>query len=109
MRAINKSLLTFVLCTLATTSVLAAPMHIVITVPQGAAGGANLPGLLAEWRQTGAVADAFLLASVQAKDPAFGSIAVLQFPDEASVEHWRQKGKSHLGAGVITTAVDTEA
>jgi phosphate transport system substrate-binding protein len=110
MHAVTKSVFVcFILGTLAAASILAAPMHIVITVPQGAQGGHALPGLLAEWRQTGAVADAFLLDSAQAKDPAFRSIAVLQFPDPASVELWRHKGKPHLGAGVVTTAVDTLA
>ena len=68
-----------------------------------------MPGLLAEWRQTGAIADAFLLNSVQGKDAPFRSVAVLQFPDRAAVEHWRQKGATHLGAGVIATNVDTLA
>ena len=102
-------LFSVLLSALSPTPVIGGPVHIVVTVPQGAPGGAHLPGLLAEWRQTGAVADAFLLTSVQGKDAAFRSVAVLQFPDQASVRHWRQKGAAQLGGGVITTDVDTLA
>jgi phosphate transport system substrate-binding protein len=97
------------LSALSATQLIAGPVHLVITIPQGNEADVNLPGLLAEWRQTGAVADAFLLSSTPAREAAFRSVAVLQFPDQASVEHWRKIGGTHLGAGVIATNVDTLA
>jgi hypothetical protein len=101
----------------AATTVFAAPSYLVITVPSGAAGAASVPALLAEWRQTGLVADAWLLDSVpgkQSKAPEsngskFASLAVLQFPDDSSVDRWQQKAAPAIGAGVITTKVDTLA
>jgi phosphate transport system substrate-binding protein len=86
----------------------AAPAHIVITIPPGHAAG-NLPALLAEWRQTGTVADTFLLNSTAAKDATFTSVAVLQFPDQASLDTWRRTGAPKLEKIAIVTAVDTLA
>ncbi len=81
----------------------AAPTHIVITAPAVAAGRSGLPALLAEWRQTGKVSDAFLLDSSAEKSPAFAAVAVLEFPDESCVTRWQQTGQPALGAGLIVT------
>src|SRR5579883_1096371 len=87
----------------------AAPVHVVITVPPRASGGAGLPALLADWRQSGAVADAWLLNPAQSKQDEFVSMAVLQFPDEYALRRWQQNGARKIGPGVITTTVDTLA
>src|SRR5215469_13443343 len=101
-------LLSLFLACLSAGVAVAAPAHIVITVPPGKAPG-NLPALLAEWRQTGAVADTFLLNSTAAKDAAFTSVAVLQFPDQASLDTWRRTGAPKLEMSAIVIAVDTIA
>jgi hypothetical protein len=85
------------------------PAHIILTVPASATGASSLPALLAEWRQTGLIADAFLLTSAQSKESGFNSVAVLQFPDQTAVDRWQVKGAPSIGQGVITTKVDTLA
>ena len=88
---------------------MATPSYVVLTAPAGASGGARVPSLLAEWRETGMVADAWLLDMTNSKQPGFASLAVLQFPDESFLEHWQQKSAPAIGDGVIATKVDTLA
>ncbi len=109
MKATSRILLLPFAAWLAAGFALAMPAHIVITVPSGAQGGSTLPVLLAEWRQTGLIADAFLLKNVQSKESGFTSVAVLQFPDEAAVERWQTKGAPAIGQGLIAIRVDTLA
>ena len=71
---------------LAASTMCAAPSHVVITVPSGAPGGAGVPALLAEWRQTGLVADAWLLKCTDPKHQEIAALAVLQFPDQHSLD-----------------------
>jgi hypothetical protein len=105
-----KSLFRLSFCVaLAVYAAVAAPTYILITVPSGAPGGAGLPALLAEWRQTGMVADLWLLNSSQREKATFDSLAVLQFSDDAAVSAWQRNCASHMGAGAITTKVDTLA
>ncbi len=105
-----KRLNRFWLCAgLAVYAAAAAPTHILLTVAPDAPGGAGLPGLLAEWRQTGMVADAWLIDSAPRQQATFAAIAALQFPDEAAVEVWERKGAPLLGGGVVPTRVETLA
>ena len=97
------------LTTFAAKKAAAVPSYVVLTAPAGATGGAGLPALLAEWRQTGMVADTWLLDISNSKQPGYASVAVLQFPDESFLAHWQQKSAPGIGAGVITTKVDTLA
>jgi phosphate transport system substrate-binding protein len=94
---------------LAASTMCAAPSHVVITVPSGAPGGAGVPALLAEWRQTGLVADAWLLKCTDPKHQEIAALAVLQFPDQHSLDEWQQKGAPAIKEGLITTKVDTLA
>ncbi len=99
------------LATLAVASVLpaigsAAPAHVLITAGTGTAAQRDLPGQLAAWRADGAVSDAFIVESDGAKDAAFGVLAVLEFPDAADLDHWRQNEAKALGAGAAITDAD---
>ena len=94
---------------LAARPAMSAPSYVVLTAPAGASGGAGMPSLLAEWRQTGMVADAWLLNIANTKQPGFVSLAVLQFPDESFLNHWQRECAPSIGSGVIATKVDTLA
>jgi phosphate transport system substrate-binding protein len=86
----------------------AAPAHVVITVPAAAPGAAGLPALLADWRKSGQVSDAFLLDSTPAKGTSapFAQVAVLEFPDEDGLARWQAKSAPAVGAGLVVTPVD---
>lgn len=84
----------------------AEPAFVVLTVPtRTAAGAAELPSLLADWRMKGLVSDAFLLG-VAGPSPAFSEVAVLEFPNEDCVARWRQVGAPSLGSGIVATEAD---
>jgi phosphate transport system substrate-binding protein len=86
-----------------------SPEHILITAPSGAPGAPGLPAQLAGWRQDGLVSFAILLDSTQDKGAPFGSLAVLDFPDEASLAQWQRVAAPSLGAGLIVTRADALA
>jgi len=95
---------------LAAAAALAAPSHVVITGSAKAPGAAGLPALLAEWRQTGMVSDASLLANSQPKESsALDLVAVLEFPDQDCVSRWQAKGRPAIGAGLAVTEVEVVA
>jgi phosphate transport system substrate-binding protein len=84
----------------------AAPAYVVLTVPAGAAGAESLPAQLARWRQTGIVSSAVLLESAGARDRAFETLAVVEFPDAETLGRWQLTGARELGPGLIATPVD---
>ena len=84
----------------------AAPTHVIISASRGAPGAAGLAAQLSSWRQSGLISFVLLLDSKAAKDEAFGSLAVLDFPDEASLAQWQKVAAPSLGAGLIVTQVD---
>ena len=91
---------------LAAGMVAAAPVHVVITAPIGAAGAAGLPELLAQWRQQGLVSDVWAIDSTEGGKAAFGTLAVLEFPNDDCLVRWQQIGASALGAGLVATKAD---
>jgi phosphate transport system substrate-binding protein len=107
--ALPRAVLSCAALCLGSIAAVAAPSHVVITVPAGAAGAAGLPALLSDWRKDGLVSDDFLLAAAPAKAPAFAQVAVLEFPDGAGLARWRQEAAPSIGAGLIVTPVDRQA
>ncbi len=87
----------------------AAPACVLISVPAGAAGGASLPAQLATWRQSGLVSFALLFGNASAQEAPFRSLAVLDFPDEASLVQWQKVAAPQLGAGLVVTRADALA
>ncbi len=84
----------------------AAPAHVLVTVPPGAASGDSLEAQLAGWRQTGVLSSVLMLDSGGGKEAAFAAFAVLEFPDEDTLERWQKAGARELGPGVIATPAD---
>jgi len=87
----------------------AAPVYLVITAPIGAAGAEALPAQLTNWRQSGLVSSVILLDSADSKSNAFGSLTLLEFPDEASFGQWNTAAAPALGQGLIVTRADSLA
>jgi phosphate transport system substrate-binding protein len=87
----------------------AAPVYVVVTAPEGAAGGEALPSQLAHWRQSGLVSSVVLIDSSDAKSTAFGSLTLLEFPDEPSYAQWNTVAAPALGQGLIVTRADSLA
>ena len=83
----------------------AAPAIVIVTAAKPSAGLTALPALLADWRETGLVSDAFLLDSTTGKPAAFSATAVLEFPNEASLSRWQAVGAVNLGADLVVTPV----
>jgi hypothetical protein len=83
----------------------ATPSRVVLTATR-ASDAARMPSLLSEWRQSGVVAAAWLLDSVDSKPSGFASLAVLQFRNESSLERWQKKDAATIGPGIVATQVD---
>jgi len=83
----------------------AEPAHLLVSVPAGSDSG-PLPAQLAKWRQNGVVSQALLLESGGGKTAPFGTLAVLEFPDEETLLRWQQTGARELGAGLVATRAD---
>lgn len=88
----------------------AAPAHVLIRVPVGAAVPAELPPLLAHWRQSGQVADVLLLTQGRAEKPGekpgFAALAVLAFPSEGACAAWERAAAPALPAGLMVRRAD---
>jgi len=90
-----------------TAAASALPSHILLSAPADAPGLAKLPSLLADWRKSGLISDAWLLTSQGKAD--FAQLAVLEFPDDTCLARWQAAGKPSVGAGVVATTVDQYA
>ena len=85
---------------------LAAPAFVILTVTDKNASGDTLGQHLANWRHLGLVSDAQLLEGAAAEESVFSQLGILEFPDEAALEHWQQTGEGQLGDGVMVTVAD---
>lgn len=89
----------------------AAPTNVLIRVPAGSPTPAGLPELLAQWRQSGQVANVLLLTEGRGEKPGeaaqFSSLAVLEFPSENSATIWEKESAPSLPAGLIVRRADT--
>ncbi len=94
------------------TAVWAVPANVVIRVPAGQPMPAEVASLLAQWRQSGQVANALLLTQGRAENPGsdhkaqFETFAVLEFPSENSAEIWQKESAPALPAGLIVRRAD---
>ena len=83
----------------------AAPTNVLIRVPAGTASPAELPELLAKWRQSGQVANVLFLTQGKPekaeRTARFESLAVLEFQSEGSYEAWQRDAAPALPAGLI--------
>jgi phosphate transport system substrate-binding protein len=84
----------------------AAPAHVLITLPAGATAPAGYADQLATWRQSGEVANVVLLEQDQKKDPGFASVALLEFPSEGSYEHWSKQDAPKLVSPLVVKRAD---
>ena len=88
----------------------AAPTSVVIRVPAGSAVPLELAPLLAEWRQSGKVADALWLTDARPEESGdaqvFEALAVLEFPSEASCSAWMREGTPSLPPGLVVRQAD---
>jgi phosphate transport system substrate-binding protein len=91
----------------------AAPTNVLIRTAPGQAAPAELPTLLSKWRQSGQVSGALLLTDGRPEKSdgaaAFGALAVLEFPNEASYEAWQKEGAPQLPAGLTVRQADALA
>ncbi len=88
----------------------AAPAHVLIRVPAGAPVPAELPPLLAQWRQSGQVANVLLLTQGRAEKPGekpgFEALVVLEFPGEGAFAAWERDAAPALPAGLVVRRAD---
>lgn len=86
------------------------PTNVLIRVPGGAPLPAELPPLLAKWRQSGQVANALLLTQGRPEEgrgkPALEALAVLEFLNEAAYQAWQRDAAPELPAGLIVRQAD---
>ncbi len=91
----------------------AAPTNVILRTPAGVACPAELPGLLAKWRQSGQVANVLLLTDGRPEKPAhpasFGALVVLEFLSEGSYQAWQKESAPALPAGLIVRRADALA
>ncbi len=91
----------------------AAPTNVIIRVPAGAAEPAELPALLARWRQSGQVANVLHLTEGKAEKAeapaAFASLVVLEFQGEGSYAAWQKECTPALPAGLVVRRADAVA
>jgi len=89
---------------------LAEPANVLIRVPAGAPLPAELAPLLAQWRQSGQIANALLLTRGHAEtadNPAkFEAFAVLEFASENAADRWQREAAPALPAGLIVRRAD---
>lgn len=94
----------------AAAAAVAAPTNVLIRVPAGAPVPAELPGLLAKWRQSGQISGVTFLTQARPEKAGekapFESLAVLEFPGEGSYEAWRREGAPALPAGLMVRRAD---
>lgn len=95
---------------LAIASAIATPTNVLIRVPAGKALPAELPPLLAKWRQSGQVSGVLFLTQGRAekageKSP-FESLAVLEFPNLSAYEAWRRDAAPAIPAGLTVRRAD---
>lgn len=106
-RALVASLLGFIL---ASATVSAEPTNVIIRTPAGVDAPAGLPELLAQWRQSGQVANVLLLTNGRPEKPArpanFGMLAVLEFPSEGSYQAWQRDDAPALPPGLTVRRAD---
>ncbi len=92
---------------------LAVPANVIIRVPVGTPMPAELPPLLAKWRQSGQVANALLLTEGKAETTAhpakFEAFALLEFPSDADCDRWEKEAAPALPAGLIVRRADALA
>ncbi|MBX3749939.1 MAG: substrate-binding domain-containing protein [Opitutaceae bacterium] len=88
----------------------AAPTNVLIRVPAGSPTPAGLPELLAQWRQSGQVANVLLLTQGRGEKAGeaaqFEALAVLEFPSENSAAIWEKDSAPALPAGLIVRRAD---
>ncbi len=91
----------------------AAPAHVLVRVPPGQSMPDALPTLLAKWRQSGQVSGVLLLTNGQAEKAGAGAkfetLAVLEFPDDATCDVWQKDAAPELPAGLIVRRADLVA
>lgn len=93
----------------------AAPANVIIRVPAGTPLPAQLAPLLAQWRQSGQVADVLLLTQGRVENATpghtaqFEAFAVLEFPNEAACDLWEKEAAPALPAGLIVRRADALA
>ncbi len=105
-----RRLLGAALAAVLTITALAEPANVLIRVPAGKAVPAELPPLLAKWRQSGQVADVLLLTQGRPEKTGeaagFEALVVLEFTSEGSYTAWEKESAPALPAGLITTRAD---
>jgi phosphate transport system substrate-binding protein len=84
----------------------AVPAHVLVMLPADTEPPPGFTEQLAAWRQSGAVSSALLLGQDQTKDPGFTSMALLEFPSEASYETWDRAEASKLPTPLIVKRAD---
>jgi len=91
---------------IAATPALADPAHVILAVPSGATLPAELSSTVANWRQTGSIADAIWLEENQRSGAAFDTMVELDFPSEADYQRWNDTQRGKLPAAVEVHPVD---
>ena len=91
----------------------AVPANVIVRVPAGTPLPAELPPLLAQWRQSGQVANALLLTQGKAETAAhpatFEAFVVLEFASENSADIWERDAAPALPKGLIVRRADALA
>ncbi|MDB5679503.1 substrate-binding domain-containing protein [Sphingomonas bacterium] len=89
------------------TPAVADPAHVILTVPAGGTLPTDLATTVADWRQSGAIADAIWLEQNQRNGAAFDTFVELDFPSDADYQRWAQTQRSKLPGGVEVHPVAT--
>lgn len=85
---------------------LAAPTHVIITLPANAKMPADFGSQLSQWRQAGQVADVLWLNSNQKENPGFSSLVALEFASEGSYDAWAKEESSKLKSPLLVKRAD---
>lgn len=86
---------------------LADPAHVILAVPAGANLPADLSSTIADWRQTGAIADAIWLEANQREGASFDTFVELDFPSPADYQRWNSAQRAKLASVVEVHPVDS--
>lgn len=105
MRAFILGMLAIVLLSMAIPA-FAQPAHVIVRVPAGEREPADLPEILASWRQSGFASNVTRIDSTQAQDPGFSTMILLEFPSEGSYQSWEREESAKLKAPLVFKKAD---
>jgi len=94
------------LCALSAGAAAAAPVNVIVTLPEGARPQSDLRGILSSWRQSGEVSDALWLNNASPTPRGFQTLVELEFPSEGDYQRWAKADAPKLGSQLQVRRAD---